>query len=121
MSGKFIDVRHQQNLPVGGGGAAHAAAERDAHAGYFALKGAEHQFSVLQKVIADPIHIGKHLVEQGAHIGCIRQAIALGGKKSLQLHTDLAVEVLLGKTRIGFYDVHASVRLQADRRVAQCR
>jgi len=98
-----------------------APAERDAHAGYFALKGTEHQLSVNQKVKPDPIYIGKHLVEQGAHIGSIRQAIALGRKKPLQLKADLAVSVLLGKARIRFYDVHVSIRLRADRRVALCR
>ena len=54
MAGKSVDVLHQLRFADLRGGAAYAAAERDADTGRAARKRAEHQFATDRAVEARP-------------------------------------------------------------------
>jgi hypothetical protein len=64
VAGKGADVGDDDGLPPGDGGAAHALADGDAHAGRLALEGAEHELAAAQEIEARPVELRHQLEEQ---------------------------------------------------------
>ncbi len=76
-----VDVRNNQGFVFSGGGAADAAAQRDAGAGGQPLEGADDKGLVLQEIKAGPVEARQALENQGGRVGGIGDAVRLAAKE----------------------------------------
>ena len=105
MARELVHVRHDDGAPLRRRGAAHAFAERDAHARGLALERADDQLAVLQKIEADPVHVRQRIEDQRRGVGRIGDQVALAGEQRFQLLRETLVvaglvpEVIAGSWR----------------------
>jgi hypothetical protein len=94
VAGEGVDVGDALRLPRPRGGAAHALAERDAHAGRLALEGTDHQFRAVVEIEADPVQLRQRVVHQRRQVGGVGDAVALAMQQAARLRGEFGV--LLG-------------------------
>ena len=95
MTGEGVHVLHQDRASFGRRRAAHAAAERNAHTGRFALKGPDNETAVLQKIKAGPVQVRQDAHQQCRCIREIGRGIALADKQRVKRLQQRGVYVVL--------------------------
>ena len=89
-----MHVRHDRRRALCGRDAADAAIESDPHAGGFALKRTEHQFTALNKIETGPVQIRQRMEHQRRKVRGVRNQIAFAGKQAGKLRSELVVEIV---------------------------
>ena len=117
MARERIHVGDALGASAGGGGAAHALAERDAHAGRQALERTDHQLGAVVEIEADPVEVGQRVVDQRRQVGGVGDAVALAGQQAARLLGELGVLLGLGAAEGGATGTSASPWMR-DRSVA---
>ena len=81
--------------------AAHALAERDAHAGRVALERTDHQFVAVVEIEADPVQLGQRVEHQRGQVGGVGDAVAFAREQAARLRGEFVVLLGFGTAQGG--------------------
>jgi len=85
VAGKFVDVGDNDGFVADGGGAADAAAERNAGTGGEALERAQNEGFALQEIKPGPVEAGEAGINQGGGVGGVGDWVGLAGEDGAEL------------------------------------